>query len=70
MISAIFTTIASVMTAFVGVLGTAWNSLIALFYSSTDGITDVGMLLLITAGVGLVWGGFYFIRSLIRVRVR
>lgn len=70
MISAIFTTIASVMTAFVGVLGTAWNSLIALFYNATDGLTDVGTLLLITAGVGLVWGGFYFIRSLIRVRVR
>lgn len=70
MISAIFTTIGSVMTAFVGVLGTAWTSLIALFYNATDGLTDVGILLLITAGVGLVWGGFYFIRSLIRVRVR
>lgn len=70
MISAIFTAIGSVMTAFVGVLGNAWNSLIALFYNATDGLTDVGTLLLITAGVGLVWGGFFFIRSLIRVRVR
>lgn len=70
MISAIFTAIGSAMTAFVGVLGNAWNSLIALFYDSTNGLTDVGTLLLIAAGVSLVWGGFYFIRSLIRVRVR
>lgn len=70
MIAAIFTTIGSVMTAFVGILGTAWTALVALFYDSTNGITDVGTLLLIVTGVGLVWGGFYFIRNLIRVRAR
>lgn len=69
MVSAIFTAIGNAMTAFVGILGNAFNGVVALFWDGTA-LTDVGIILLIAGGVALVWGAFYFIRSLIRVRTR
>lgn len=69
MVQAIFTAIGSAMTAFAGILGNAFSSMVSLFWNG-EALTDVGILLLIAAGVGLVWGAFRFIRGLIRVRAR
>ena len=69
MVSAIFTAIGNAMTSFVGILGNGFSGLVSLFWDGTA-LTEVGILLLISAGVSLIWGGFMFIRSLIRVRAR
>lgn len=69
MVSAIFTAIGNAITAFAGILGNAFSSMVSLFWNGTA-LTDVGVLLLIGAGVGLVWGAFAFIRALVRVRAR
>lgn len=68
MISAIFTTIGSVITAFAGILGNGFTSLISLFYDGTNGVTDLGILMLIGTGVGLVYFGWKLIKALFQVR--
>lgn len=69
MVAAIFTAIGSAITAFAGILGNAFSSMVTLFWDGTA-LTEVGTLLLIAAGVGLVWGAFAFVRALIRVKTR
>lgn len=69
MVTSIFTAIGNAMTSFVGVLGNSFSGVVALFWDGTQ-LTDVGIILLMAGGVSLVWGAFYFIRGLIRVRTR
>ena len=68
MISAIFTAIGNAVTSFAGVLGNGFTSLLAIFYNSTDGLTPVGLLMLIGAGIGIVYWAFALVRSLISAR--
>lgn len=67
MVSAIFETIGSVITAFAGVLGNGFSALIALVYTN-GAVTDLGVLMLITLGVTLVWFSFNLIMRLFRQR--
>lgn len=73
MIQGIFDAITSIVNAFVGVLTNLFEKVVALIWTPGTGndpgsLTVVGTLLLIALGTGLVMWGFYFIRSLIRVR--
>lgn len=73
MVSAIFTEIGSIVTAFVTLLGNVFTGVAGLIYTPGSGsdpgsLTVLGTLLLISLATGLVIWGFYFIRSLIRVR--
>ena len=69
MISAIFQAIGSAITAFGGVIGNGFASAVALFWDGTA-LTDTGTLMLIGAGVGLVWFAVTLIMRLVRPRVR
>lgn len=69
MIAAIFTAIGNVITSFGGVIGQGFSSAVALFWSGTA-LTDTGTLMLIGAGIALVWFAVTLIMRLIRPRVR
>lgn len=67
MISSIFSTIGEAITAFIGNLTSAITSISALFYNSEAGtMTFLGTLLLIAAGIGLVYWAFRLIKGLIK----
>lgn len=71
----IFKVIGDAVTAFVGVLANCFNSIVSIFYAAgSDGgagkFTFVGILLLVGAGVGLVYWVFYLIMKLCRVNVK
>lgn len=71
MIANIFTAIGDAVTNFAGVLGNGFSSLVEIFYTTTgtnQGLTPVGLLLLIGAGIGIVYWAFAMIRSLISAR--
>lgn len=72
MLSAIFTYIGQVITAFLGVLGSAFSEMQDLFFVSTEGnisgLTFLGSLTLIAVGVGLVYFCWRVVASLIRQR--
>lgn len=69
MLAQLFTTIGTVITSFVGILGNGLAGIISLFWDGTA-FTNTGILMLIPAGVGLVWGAYSLIKALIRVRTR
>lgn len=66
-VTGIFETITSAITSFVGSLGQAINGITNLFWTTGEnaGPTFLGVLMLILAGVGLVYGAFRLIRGLI-----
>lgn len=66
-VTAIFETITSAVSAFMGTLGEAINGITSLFWTTGDnaGPTFLGVLMLIVAGIGLVYGCFRLIRGLI-----
>lgn len=71
MISAIFTGVGSVITAFAGILANGVSSVVGLFWttgSNGGALTEVGQLLLIPFGVGLVISVYHLIKGLIRAR--
>lgn len=73
MVSAIFQAIGDIITEFVTVLGSLFSGVAGLIYTPGSGsdpgqLTVLGTLMLIALSTGLVLWGFYFIRSLIRVR--
>lgn len=69
MIQAIFNAIGQAITSFGGVIGNGFSSAVALFWNGTA-LTDTGTLMLIGAGVGLVWFAVALIMKLIRPRVK
>lgn len=69
MITAIFQAIGQAITAFGGVIGNGFSSAVALFWNGTA-LTDTGILMLIGAGVALVWFAVALIMKLIRPRVK
>ena len=75
MISDIFSTIGQAVTAFANQLASAITSITALFYTPGESgaagqMTFLGTLLLIAAGVGLVYWAFYVVRNLLRIGVK
>lgn len=71
MITALFTEIGNVITAFAGVIGNGFESLLAIFWdstASTPGFTLVGILSLVGVGMALVYWAFRLIRNLIHLR--
>lgn len=69
MITAIFDTIADVVTAMTGVIVDIFESFVAIFYdSATTSLTLFGTLALIGAGVGLVYWALGLVRGLFNVR--
>lgn len=71
MVSAIFTEIGNAITAFAGVLGNGFSSLLEIFYVSTGdnaGLTAIGVLSLIGVGMGIVYWAFTMVRNLIKTR--
>lgn len=71
MVQAIFTTIGEAITNFAQVLGNGFTNLIKLFYdnsATTPGLTPLGILMLIGAGIGIVYWAFALVRSLIQAK--
>ena len=73
MVSAIFDAIAEIIQDFIGCLSSLFTGVASLIYTPGAGsdpgqLTVLGTLMLISLATGLVLWGFYFIRSLIRVR--
>lgn len=71
MVSAIFESIGSTITAFAGILGNGFTAMLSIFYdssSTTPGLTPVGVLSLIGVGVALVYWAFRLVRRLIHLR--
>ena len=74
MISAIFSTVTQAITAFGNCLVGAAEQLVQLFWTAPTGgetvghLTDVGILLLIPLGIGIVMGAYYLVKRLFTVR--
>lgn len=73
MVTAIFQAISDIVTQFITVLGSLFTGVAGLIYTPGSGsnpgeLTVLGTLMLIALATGLVLWGFYFIRSLIRIR--
>lgn len=73
MVSAIFSELTNIVTAFVNLLVSLFDSVVNIFWtaptseSSTGSLTMVGILMLIALGTSLVFWAIGFIRRLIRV---
>ena len=70
MVSEIFSTITEVITSFFGSLSQGVNSITGLIYTPGSGsdagkLTTFGTLLLISAGVGIVYWLFRMVRKLV-----
>lgn len=69
-VSDIFTTLGSIITQIVTLIGSLFEGVTDLFYISGEGggLTFVGVLSLVALGFSLFWLGFNFIRGLIKTR--
>ena len=68
-ITIIFNSVGSAITAFSGSLSSAVTSITAMFYNAEGGaLTFLGVLLTIAMGTGLVYWGFKLIKGLIKHR--
>lgn len=69
MISAIFQAITDSVTGFTGALAGVFEGLEAMFVTTTSGgatqLTFLGILILVAAGVGIVYWAFRMIKGLI-----
>lgn len=65
MIAAIFKAVQDGVTGFIGVLQSAFSGVGGMFISDTNELTFLGTLLLIAAGVGIVYFGFRLVKSLV-----
>lgn len=68
MVSTIFETITNAITEFAQALGAAVGGIVDLFYTTTESggqLTFLGTLMLILAGIGIVYGIFRLIRALL-----
>lgn len=71
----IFKIVGDAVTAFISVVASGITSIVSIFYTpaageTPGGFTFIGTLLLIGAGVGLVYWVFYLIMKLCRVNVK
>lgn len=65
MIAAIFNAIQDGVTGFIGVIQTAFSGVGQIFISNENELTFLGTLMLIAAGVGIVYFGFRLVKSLV-----
>ncbi len=73
MIADLFTTIGTAITSFINVIAQGFTEIMPIFYvasGESKGFTLLGTLLVISAGVALVYWLFYFIRSLTHVNIK
>ena len=73
MISALFTELTNIASAFVTFLAGLFEEVVAIFWTAGTGndpgtLTFVGTLMLIAIATGLVMWALYFIKNLIRIR--
>lgn len=71
MLTNLFETLGSIVTAFSGLLKSIFESAIGLIYNSTsgsEGFTDFGTILLIGIGTGLLIWGLQFLMRYIKVK--
>lgn len=66
MVQQIFSVISDAITSFATALSSAVTSITSLFYDSTNGMTFLGVCLLIAAGVGIVYFVVRWISGLVR----
>ena len=67
MIGSIFQAIGQVITQFANSIASVFQSIAGMFFDSTDNeLTLLGTLLIIAAGVGIVYWGFRIIYNLVR----
>ena len=71
----VFKVIGEAVTAFIGVLSNGLSSIVSIFYTAGSGetpgsFTFIGILLLIGAGVGLVYWVFFLIMKLCRIQTK
>lgn len=66
-IADLFAEISSAITSFMGALGSAFNAVTALFWTTgtNSGPTFLGLLVLIGVGVGLCYGAYRVIKGLL-----
>ena len=74
-VAQIFKVVGDAVTAFISVMANGITSIVSIFYTAGSGetpgsFTFIGTLLLIGAGVGLVYWVFYLIMKLCRVNVK
>lgn len=67
-ISALFTALTDIVAKVGTAFGDVITSATALFWNSTDGLTVIGTLGLISLGFGLFRFGFSFVMRLVRMR--
>lgn len=70
MVQTIFETITNAISEFVGSLGAAVNGIVDLFYTvpaegGAGQLTFLGTIMLILAGIGIVYGVFKLVRALL-----
>lgn len=76
MVTDIFTVITSAISNFGQALGSAVSSITAMFYTAPTGsetsgsFTFLGYLMLICAGVAIVYWAFYLIKNALRIGVK
>lgn len=75
MLGSIFDVIGQAITNFLNTLTSVFGGVTNLFYDATanegaGGMTVLGTLILIGAGVGIVYWGFYLIKRLATVNVK
>lgn len=75
MVADIFGVISSAITSFGTALGSAVTSIVGMFYTPGTGsgagsFTFLGYLMLITAGIGIVYWAFYLIRQALHLGVK
>lgn len=66
MVAQIFSEISAAITAMLSALTSAITGVTSLFYDATNGVTFLGVLLLIAVGVGIVYWAFNLIKGLVR----
>lgn len=70
MVTEIFTTLSSIVTSVISMMGDLFQGVADIFYTSGEsgGLTVIGVLALIGVGTGLFWLGFQFILRFIKMR--
>ena len=66
MVTALFTAIGDAAAGVITVLTAAFGGIEPLFYSTADGITILGSLLMISVGIGFVGFAFRFVISILK----
>lgn len=64
--AAILSSIGTMLTSVLSWITSTITGVVSLFYDATDGFTFLGVLLLVSFGIGFVWILINFIRGLVK----